>query len=64
MGIEELATVVMGELGWINMCLVGITLICLIGFIFTAYKFKQLKDHLDGVEDILDSVRYRVEQNS
>lgn len=62
MNIEQLATVVMGEIGWINFWLVVITIICLVGFTVIAVKYKQLLDHVDGIEDILDDVRFKVEK--
>ena len=62
MNIEQLATVVMGEIGWINFWLIVITIICLVGFAVIAVKYKQLLDHVDGIEDILDDVRFKVEK--
>lgn len=52
MTVNELATVVMGQLSWTNMCLVGVTIFSIVAVIYLVHKVRKLQEVIDWlVED-------------
>lgn len=55
MTVENLANVMMGELGWINFQLMIVVLIVIMSVAFLSWKIKKQND---TIEDLLDVVDY------
>lgn len=55
MTVENLANLMMGELGWINFQLMIVVLITVICITFLSWKIKKQND---TIEDLLDVVDY------
>lgn len=55
MTVENLANLMMGELGWINFQLMIVVLITVICIAFLSWKIKKQND---TIEDLLDVVDY------
>lgn len=54
MTVENLASVMMSELSYINMQLMIVALIAIVGVVFLAWKLKKQNDTIEGLLDIVD----------